>query len=193
MMKEQTNSVTMYLLLLTLTSVLVIPSAAAVPTQELSETQVKAAFLFNFSKFIEWPAETFSASKNSVSICVIGSETFAATLEEVTKAKLVNGRNIVVSRSQPSADLRSCHIIFVSADAGSRFKEILGKVKDAHVLTVSEVDGFAQSGGVINFIIRADKLRFEINIDAAERAGLRISSRLLSLARVVHDQRKEKD
>jgi hypothetical protein len=150
-----------------------------------SEYQVKAAFLYNFAKFVEWPAQTFPADDSPVVIGILGKNPFGEDLERTVRDKSINGRPLAV-RSLASLDdpvLKHCQIIFIHPAEKGRLGEILARLKGTPALTVSETEGFTQSGGMINFVMEGRKVRFEINDAAAARAGLKISSKLLSLAR----------
>lgn len=152
-----------------------------------SEHQVKAAFLFNFARFVDWPANAFADPGAPYQLCVLGQDPFGPDLEATIGKKTVNGRGFRIVRATDVRDLAGpCHIVFVAESEADRPKETLKRLSAEGVLTVSEIEGFAELGGVINFIVVDDKVRLEINLDAAERARLQVSSQLLKLARVVH-------
>lgn len=150
------------------------------------EYHVKAAFLYNFAKFVEWPAETFTGS-NDLFLCVIGQDPFGESLDHLVAGKLVRGKKISVLRPEKNGNLNRCQILFISSSEKDRLKEIQKEIKQAHILTVGEIDQFAQAGFVINFVLEQNKIRFEINPSAAERMGLKISAQLMKLAIVVQD------
>ncbi|MBI1747845.1 MAG: YfiR family protein [Acidobacteria bacterium] len=152
-----------------------------------SEYQVKAAFLYNFAKFIEWPDEAFTGAGAPIVFGIIGEDPFGRLLDQAVKGKSIRGREFVVKRLRGSQDAGICHILFISASEKKHVSQILERLKGAPVVTVSELDHFAQAGGIINFFVEENKVRFEINIDAAERAKLKISSKLLALSKVVRD------
>jgi hypothetical protein len=146
------------------------------------EYQVKAAFLFNFAKFVEWPADAFKGSDDPITICVLGQNPFGTALEEVVRDKTVGSRAFVV-RDVPNAQHASkCQIVFVSASERKRSHSLLEDLKGHSILTVGETEDFTSNGGVINFKLKDARVRIEIDLGAAERAKLRISSKLLSLA-----------
>ena len=150
-----------------------------------SEYELKAAFLFNFAKFIDWPPNALE-NATGVSVCVLGDDPFGDLLDRTLAGKSVHERPLVVRRHDTLGDTGGCHILFVSAAEERRLARVAPP--EAPVLTVGETDGFVQRGGIIAFAMDDKRLRFEINADAADRAGLRISSQLLKLAtRVVHD------
>jgi len=165
--------------------------AAAVWTQAASgptEYQVKAAFVFNFVQFVDWPAAAFAAAESPLIIGVIGEDPFGPVLDATVKGEKINGRSLAVKRLAANDDPAACHVLFVSRSEQDRVGSLLERLKGAPVLTVSEQDGFARRGGVINFITLENKVRFEINPSAARRAGLSISSKLLNLARNVSSE-----
>ena len=152
-----------------------------------TEDEIKAAYLFNFARFVEWPPRS-QAGDAALVIGVFDRDGFAATLEIVVRDKTVNGRRLLVKRLTVPQDSRVCHIVFIAAAHRRLLREVFEAANLAGVLTVGESDHFARSGGMINFIKDANRIRFEINVDATARAGLRVSSRLLQLARVVHEE-----
>lgn len=152
---------------------------------QADEYQVKAAFLFNFVKFVEWPPEAFSDDNTSFVIGVIGDDPFGGALDQSVSGKSVNGRQLSVRRLKWGEDLRGCHILFISSSERKRLAQIISSLRGASVLTVSDIDQFNQQGGIINFILVASRVRFEINADVAEQGRLKISSKLLTLAKTV--------
>jgi hypothetical protein len=160
--------------------------SSRIQAQASGEYQVKAAFLYNFLKFVDWPAQSFANDSSPFIIGVVGNDTFNSAIDQAVSGKTANGRPIVIKRFASSKTLSYCHILFISPSERDRFRQILGTTGSG-VLTVSETDGFAQIGGIVNFTLVDSKVRFEINQSAAERAGLKISAKLLSLARVVRD------
>ncbi len=147
-----------------------------------SEYQLKAAFLYNFAKFVEWPPEAFPDPATPFTIGIIGQDPFSGDLERTVKAKTARGHPFAIKQIKSLSELKTCQILFVCASERKRLPDILTALGDASVLTVSELERFMQSGGMINFLMEGHKVRFEINDAAARRVGLRISSKLLSLA-----------
>jgi hypothetical protein len=156
--------------------------AAAQEAQPL-EYELKAAFLFNFVKFVEWPPEAFAGARSPLTICVYGQDPFGASLDGVVRGESLGERSLLVQRPETLDDLRDCHVLFVSRSERQRMPEVLARVEGAPVLTVGDTDGFLRAGGMINFVLEENKVRFLINQEAAERSGLRISSKLLRLAK----------
>lgn len=147
-----------------------------------SEYQIKAAFIFNFAKFIEWPAATFADDKSPLCIGVLGNNPFGADLERFLRDKTINDHPLTVRECRTVEEGKKCQILFVSASEAKRLPEIFKALQGAKVLTVGETDGFIESGGMVNFVSEAKKIRFQINDVAAKSAGLKISSKLLTLA-----------
>jgi hypothetical protein len=152
------------------------------------EYQVKAAFLYRFLKFVEWPANALNTTHNTICIGAVDDGLMASTLQPI-EGKEAKGRRVVVKRFKGLENSEFCHILFIGSGMEGRLAEILEQLRGTSTLTVSDIDGFARRGGMINFIIVEDKVQFEINVDAAERAKLQISSHLLRLARIVQGGR----
>jgi len=149
------------------------------------EYQIKAVFLFNFVQFVEWPPAQFAGETSAIHIGVLGDDPFGEALDDTVRGETVRNRPLVVKRSQRIEDLKDCHLIFLCKSEARRASDILKQLEGRPVLTVSEADGFARHGGVIAFYPDDKKVRFEINSAAAQRCGLKISSQLLSLGKIV--------
>jgi hypothetical protein len=149
---------------------------------ELSEYQVKAAFLANFAKFVEWPVHSFPDGVAPVNVGIVGDDPFGFDIEDSFKGKTLQGHPMTIKRVDWRDDLARFHIVFISASEKRHLPDILGRLAPSNVLTVSDVDGFCRAGGIIAFVSDNNRVRFEINIDAAQHSGLKISSKLLSLA-----------
>lgn len=149
------------------------------------EYQVKAAFLFNFAKFVEWPG--LDPASEPINLCVVGDDPFGGFLDQIVKGKVANGRAVEIRRIAATQKLEGCQIAFIPASERKRTPAILDRLGRTGVLTVGETEDFTRRGGVIGFYLDGNHVRFEVNTDAAGRAGLRISSKLLSLAKIVRD------
>src|SRR5438309_6240970 len=171
-----------FVLIVALTSGVWGPQAQA---QTSNEYQIKAAFLYNFAKFVEWPAEAFSEGNGSLIVGIVGEDPFGSAIDQTINGKTVNGRQLVITRLKWGQNLRACHILFISSSEHNRLGQILESLRGASVLTVGEAAQFSQQGGIIKFIMEENKLRFEINAEAAAGAGLKVSSKLLALAKTV--------
>jgi YfiR/HmsC-like len=152
-----------------------------------SEYQLKAAFLFNFAKFVGWPPSSFASPQAPFTICLLGADPFGQVIEETLRGQMIRGRRVTVQRARNAEQLRQCQMVFISSFESARLPAILHSLRGASVLVVGETPGFAAAGGAIQFDLVHDHVRFSINPAAAERAGLRVSSTLLSLATIVHD------
>jgi hypothetical protein len=160
--------------------------AEAAPAQVQQASQVKAAFLYNFAKFVEWPPGTFADDRTAITLGFFDEEPMAGALEAL-QGKVVQGRRLEVKRSRSIEEVRKCQIFFVSTARKAGLPQILGALKNSPVLIVTdEVDNFAKLGGIINFIIVEDKIHFEICVENARQAGLNISSQLLKLAKLIN-------
>jgi hypothetical protein len=166
--------------------ILCAPFGALAEERTSDEYQVKAAYLLNFAKFVEWPPGVFSSPDAPITLCVLGKSPFGSMLDAI-QGKIVNGRKVLVNLSMDVQNVKVCHLLFISASEEASLPFILKELKNTKILVTGDMQHFAQRGGVIGFVIRDMKIGFEINMDAARRSGITISSRLLSLARVVHD------
>lgn len=160
------------------------PLSGQADPPSLPEYAIKAAYLYQFSSFIAWPPESVSDPATPFCICVLGSDPFGPLLDSLER-KTVQGRGVMIRRMPQLQEPAGCHILFVSASEAMRMNGILETLGAQAVLTVGDIPGFAQAGGIIEFVHHQNNIRFTINLDSARRAGLKISSKLLSLATVV--------
>ena len=161
------------------------PAQTPAQIADEAEYRVKLAFLYNFAQFIQWPPEAFPGPSAPLLICVAGPNPFQGGIEQGLRGRQVGGHPISVIKLKSGDDLRGCHIIFVRASEKKAEARILTALKGASTLTVGESAGFADLGGVINLTLDENKLRLEVNLDAATQTRLRISSKLLALAKIV--------
>ena len=164
------------------------PPRARSQSDDDNEYQVKLAFLYNFAQFVYWPPETFRGPDAPLTMCVAGHDPFRGEIEEGLHGRTVGGHPIEIRNLKTNDDPRGCHVIFVPAGDKKLSDRILAMVKGSSTLTVGETKGFAAMGGIINLTLSENKLRFEINLDAALQTRLKISSKLLALATVVRTQ-----
>ena len=150
-----------------------------------TEYQVKAAYLFNFAKFVEWPAGAFRTPNSPLVICVLGSNPFGSELEGSIAGKTVGGRRLEITHLPRGLDASACQIVFIPSSEKGQVREILQRLTGTNALTVADTSGFIDDGGMINFVWEGDRVRFEANVDAAEHAHLRLSARLLTVAKLV--------
>jgi hypothetical protein len=156
------------------------PPAPARAESTPREYEIKAAFIYNFVKFVDWP----SLPGSTITVGVLGSNPFGNALSTIN-GKSVKGKTLVVKQVGSMQEAGACQVLFISPSEAGRLHSVLETLRTASVLTVGESRGFAREGGIINFTLQDDKIRFEINPTAAERARLSISSQLLRLAKIV--------
>ena len=173
---------------------LLLPSlpALAAGVESTREYKVKAGFLFNFAKFVEWPREALPKTNSPLIIGVLADDPAGPIIKsaiEVTPALAANGHAVVFKLLPSLEGDPECHILFLSRAKEEKIEEILARTQAQPILIVSEVDGFAQRGGMINFIRKDDYFRFEVNLEAAEKAGLKISANLASMATIVKSRK----
>ena len=150
--------------------------------QSANEYQVKAAFILNFARFVEWPGD-MSNTSGTLTVCVLGEDPFGDSLDRVVSRSTANGRRMVVRRTKWGDNVRACHVLFISSSERHRVRQILDAVRGASVLTIADMGDFNRAGGMIKFFIHDNKVFFEINANAAAQAGLKVSSRLMALSR----------
>jgi hypothetical protein len=166
---------------------------AAPANQQPTEYQVKAALLYKFFPFVDWPPQKIGAPDSPLIIGVLGKDPFAGALEAAVIGEKFEQHTLLVRHVSKPAEARSCHVLFVSQSEDNRLPAIVKELSDSPVLTVGESEKFIARGGMINFIIVENKVHFEINPRAADEAGLRISSKLLKIADRVITNRETAD
>ncbi|HKX28007.1 MAG TPA: YfiR family protein [Blastocatellia bacterium] len=154
-------------------------------TQVPNEYQVKAAFIYNFAKFIEWPPGTFSSKEMPFILGVMGDEFISRTIEQAIQGKTVNGRQLQIKRLELGQELKICQVLYISSYEQRHLVQILESLRGSSTLTIGEMDRFIQQGGIINLVTEENRVLFEVNLEVAEQAQLKISSKLLVLARTV--------
>ena len=155
-----------------------------------SEYQLKAVFLFNFVQFVEWPVTTAPDAGVPLLIGILGTDPFGPFLDETVRGERLGARPILVRRYRQLTDLEDCNILFISRSENDRVREILSTLKNRPVLTVSDGDGFANQGGMIQFVTDKSRIRLRINLEAAQAANVTISSKLLRVAEIVRPPRR---
>jgi hypothetical protein len=159
----------------------------------LTEYEIKAGFLFNFTKFVEWPEGAFVDSGAPIILGILGENPFGELLTTAVAGKAVNGRAVLVKQFKEGQDLRGCQVLFVAAADKKHMAQTLGKLKGSKVLTVGEGTGFTQSGGMIAFLVEGNKVRLEIDLEAASEAHLKISAKVIAVAHLVAREAIEKN
>lgn len=150
-----------------------------------SEYKIKAVFLFNFLQFAEWPEDAFLTPTSPIEIGVLGADPFGAALDLAVRGETIDGRGLVVKRSSRIEDLQDCHLLFISASEARRLDSVLAQLARHPLITVGDSENFARRGGIIGFYTDGRKVRFEINVAAARRKGVKLSSELLRLGRII--------
>lgn len=166
-----------------LASALLLPVPPLVAADTRPEYEVKAAFLLNFTKFIQWPSVAFESPDSPTTICILGDDPFGSALDQAVEGEVVNGRRLTVKRLQRAPTPKSCQVLFISKSENA-VTDLLASL-GMGVLTVSDRDGFLREGGMISFVIENRHVRFDISQRAAARASLTISARMLNVARIV--------
>jgi hypothetical protein len=151
------------------------------------EYDVKIGFIYNFAKFVSWPQEAAEEPSATLVFCYVADDP-ATTVFDKLDGKTVRGRKIKVVAYQDETSLAQCQIIFFATQDKERIQKILGQAKGRPILTIGEVDGFTQWGGIIDFFEELDRLRFKVNLTAARREGLKMSSQLLGSAQIVEEE-----
>jgi uncharacterized protein DUF4154 len=160
---------------------------------EVGEYELKAAILYNLSRFVEWPTSAYADSQAPTVLCVLGQDPFGNSLKMPGQKHDASGRAVSIRRLKDDDGIRECHLLYISTSQRKALTQILSRLKGSSVLTVGEMSHFAAQGGIIQFTLEDKQVRFEINLDAASRTALKISSRLLALARIVKDPRPDHD
>jgi hypothetical protein len=152
-----------------------------VSAQDVTEPALKAAFIYNFAKFTEWPTDVVRASDPLV-MCVLGDDAVADALARAIKGRVLGGHSIIVLHESPDGRQRICHVLYLSGMTAGQTGKLVGSMHDVPVLTISDVEGFTELGGIVQFYFENGQLRFIVHLNSAKRARLLISSRLLALA-----------
>jgi hypothetical protein len=159
------------------------PARADPGPREASEYQLKAAFLLNFGRFTEWPPA--GESTGPINLCVVGRDPFGTDLDQIVSNQSIHGRPIKIVRVSSGAPPSNCQILFVGPVDKQKVGELLSDVRQSPTLTVSDIPGFTNNGGMIQFLVEGQHIQFLINLQAASQAGLKISSKLLKIAKLV--------
>jgi len=160
-------------------------TAGAADDARTLEERVKAAYLYRFAEYVEWPEGAFARRDTPVTIGVIGSETLADELAQAVMGRMVNDRPVTVKRLKPGEPLTGVHVLFIGRSESARLNQLAQGAQPRSILTVTESDGALAQGSVINFIVADRRVRFEISLESAEKSKLRLSSRLLAVAQQV--------
>ena len=155
-----------------------VPEVVAQPSMT-AEYEVKAGFLYNFGKFVRWPQEELRDSTAPFLLCILGEDPFGRLIDQMVAGRSVQDRRLAVKRMNSAVEASRCHVLFISRSERANLDRILKTIDGKSVLIVSEIDDFLERGGIINFRLDRKNVRFDINVAAAERRKLKISSQLL--------------
>jgi YfiR/HmsC-like len=164
---------------------LLLVCGAGAQVKYADEDRIKSAYLYNFAKFVDWPAESFSSTDSPLLICSTGDDRLAEVLRQTVQGKQAKGRPIEARSMSSAGPFKSCHVLLIAFQDKEHISSILRSVQSANVLTVGESEEFTRLGGIINLVRNDSSIELEINPKAADAVGLKISSRLLAVARVV--------
>jgi hypothetical protein len=162
-----------------------VPKVAGAQGDSAGEYEIKAAMLYNLMQFVEWPSSAYAAAQSPSVLCVLGWDPFGNSLASLVSDKVVDGHPVKIRHVKNGEQIRACHVLYVSSSERKHLAQILSNLSGASVLTVGEMSQFAERGGMVQFALEDKQVHFQINVDAASRSGLKISARLLALARVV--------
>jgi hypothetical protein len=160
-------------------------SAQALDSSDSSEYLIKAGFIYNFAKLVGWPGNAFAQADSPIVIGILGTDPFGGIIDRILADKKVDARRFVIKRLKWGMEFKDCDILFVGASEAVHLEEVIRAVKGLPILTIGETPGFARRGCIINLIVEDNKVRFEVNLDAAKQADLNVSSRLLALAKII--------
>lgn len=161
-----------------------VPATAWTEAAASKEFQIKAAFLFNFTQFVEWPAGAFADGDAPIRIGILGDDPFGTALDDTIRDEKVQNRRLAVKRARRIGDLADCQLVYISESEKEHLRLILAETTNRAVLTVSDIEGFAGQGGAIRFYLAGKKVRFEINPGVAQQHSLKVSAQLLNLGKI---------
>jgi hypothetical protein len=164
---------------------LLFAGSSALGQQKPSEYKVEAAYLYNFGRFVEWPAKSATAQTDSFTICVLGEDPFGPALDPTLAGEMIGNQKVAARRISSPHESGDCQILFISSSEAKRLNKIIEALDKSAILTVSDIPRFSQRRGMIEFVLEENRIRFEVNLIATQRAGLTLSSELLKVATVV--------
>lgn len=172
-----------FLRILTTLLIILMAGSAVVQAQGRGEYQIKAAYLYNFAKFVEWPSAAFSEPSDPFRICILGDSPFDPDIERALSGRRIQNHAVRVIYPDNTAQCRKCHVLYVSPSESGHMKAIVADLHSSAVLTVADTPGFINAGGMIRFFVEEDSVRFEMNPLPANQSGLKVSSKLLVLGK----------
>lgn len=152
------------------------------------EYEIKAEYLYNFMAFVSWPEEAFKDEQAPFTVGLVGKDPFGARLEEAVKGKTLRGKPIAIKRIADATEVEGCQLVFISKSEKENLCQLVAAIQKPGVMTVGELEGFNACGGVVKFLIQDNKVKFEVNVDAARRANLKISSKMLKVAQIYREE-----
>jgi hypothetical protein len=152
------------------------------------EFAIKAVYLVKFIQFVDWPDSAFAAKESPLVIGILGTDHLDGALDEAAEGEAIKNHRVVVRRFHNVKEIDGVQVLFIDTSESKRLRSILSALKDRNILTVSDINDFSSEGGIVHFLIENNKVHFRINVDAAKKANLQISSKLLQLAEIVHDE-----
>jgi hypothetical protein len=164
------------------------PVHAHAQQYQSSEYELKAAILYNLVKFVEWPAQAYATARAPTVLCILGRDPFGSALDEYS-GKMVNGRPLLIRQLGRDQDPRSCHLLFISSSERKLLEQVLHTLQGEPILTIGELEQFAERGGMVQLALEDKQVHFSINLTVATRDQLRIRSNLLALSRIVETKR----
>jgi hypothetical protein len=176
------RSVLAWVMALVIVGILFGVSGLSAQKSKPQEYEVKATYLYNFARFVEWPSSSAPAKSDSFAICVLGQDPFGPALDAIVAGESIDGKAVLAKRVSKPQDAVSCRVLYISSSEESRLKEVLAALDKSGVLTVSDIPQFSQRGGMIEFTLQGNNVRFEVNLAIAENTGLTLSSELLKVA-----------
>ncbi len=163
--------------------------STALGQQKPNEYQVKAAYLYNFGRFVEWPAKATTTKTDSFAICILGEDPFGPALDVTLAGEMIGNQKVAARRISSLRDSVDCRILFISSSEANRLNKVIDALDNSAVLTVSDIPQFSQHRGMIQLVLEENRIRFEVNLTATQHAGLTLSSELLKLATAVRRDR----
>jgi hypothetical protein len=178
---KKLHTIIIYLVLL------IIPvSYTIIGQSQPTEYEVRAAFLYNFIKFVKWPRQVFKSSQDPIVIGIIGQDPFGNTLDTMIKERTIQSKKIIIKRYHRHEDVRYCHVLYMGLREKRYQVAILKHLEGIPVLTIGDFEDFTRLGGMIKFIVADNQVGFEINLEAVEKSNLEISAKLLKLAKITN-------
>jgi hypothetical protein len=165
----------------------IFPRMAAGQGNSADEYVLKATMLYNLTQFVDWPPSAYPGPQAPIQLCILGRDPFRNSITSAVSRRIYNGRSVLIVHPQNDREARSCNILYISSSERKSSEQIFSALNGSSVLTVGEMTQFAAHGGMIQFSLEDQQVHFAINLDVASRAGLKISAKLLALARIVQN------